>query len=63
MTTKIDASEQVKFLITCISHTTNGRVGSSKTPQIQDRTTTNQNIQPDFGAVAEELGIVTKAAA
>ncbi|KAK8923199.1 hypothetical protein VCV18_007261 [Metarhizium anisopliae] len=38
-----DPSEQVKFLVSCIGHTNNGR--------------------PDFAAVAEELGIVTKAAA
>ncbi|KAG8419144.1 hypothetical protein J3459_011493 [Metarhizium acridum] len=38
-----DPSEQVKFLVSCIGHTNNGR--------------------PDFAAVAEELGIVSKAAA
>ncbi|KOS20515.1 hypothetical protein ESCO_005418 [Escovopsis weberi] len=40
---KTDPSEQVRFLVSCIGHTSNGR--------------------PDFAAVAEELGIVTKAAA
>ncbi|KAK5997109.1 hypothetical protein PT974_02461 [Cladobotryum mycophilum] len=40
---KQDPSEQVRFLVSCIGHTSNGR--------------------PDFAAVAEELGIVTKAAA
>ncbi|KAK2605950.1 hypothetical protein QQS21_003676 [Conoideocrella luteorostrata] len=38
-----DPSEQVKFLVSCIGNTTNGR--------------------PDFNAVAEELSIVSKAAA
>ncbi|KHO02048.1 uncharacterized protein MAM_01049 [Metarhizium album ARSEF 1941] len=38
-----DPAEQVKFLVSCIGHTNNGR--------------------PDFAAVADELGIVTKAAA
>ncbi|KAG6029051.1 hypothetical protein E4U41_000502 [Claviceps citrina] len=38
-----DGTDQVKFLVSCIGHSTNGR--------------------PDFAAVAEELGIVTKAAA
>ncbi|KAL7922974.1 hypothetical protein ACQKWADRAFT_312505 [Trichoderma austrokoningii] len=40
---KQDPAEQVRFLVSCIGHTTNGR--------------------PDFTLVAEELGIVTKAAA
>ncbi|KAG5977864.1 hypothetical protein E4U55_006476 [Claviceps digitariae] len=38
-----DPADQVKFLVSCIGHTNNGR--------------------PDFTAVAEELGIVSKAAA
>ncbi|OAA43783.1 hypothetical protein NOR_04358 [Metarhizium rileyi] len=38
-----DPTEQVRFLVTCIGNTSNGR--------------------PDFAAVAEELGIVSKAAA
>ncbi|OAQ72902.1 hypothetical protein VFPPC_15214 [Pochonia chlamydosporia 170] len=38
-----DPAEQVKFLVSCIGNTNNGR--------------------PDFAAVAEELGIVSKAAA
>ncbi|KAH6610233.1 hypothetical protein Trco_000253 [Trichoderma cornu-damae] len=40
---KQDPAEQVRFLVSCIGHTTNGR--------------------PDFTLVAEELGIVSKAAA
>ncbi|KEY70428.1 hypothetical protein S7711_06595 [Stachybotrys chartarum IBT 7711] len=40
---KTEPVEQVKFLVSCIGHTANGR--------------------PDFAAVAQELGIVTKAAA
>ncbi|KAL9489480.1 hypothetical protein ACSS6W_001757 [Trichoderma asperelloides] len=40
---KQDPAEQVRFLVSCIGHTTNGR--------------------PDFNLVAEELGIVSKAAA
>ncbi|PTB67504.1 hypothetical protein BBK36DRAFT_1196904 [Trichoderma citrinoviride] len=40
---KQDPAEQVRFLVSCIGHTTNGR--------------------PDFTLVAQELGIVTKAAA
>ncbi|RGP66843.1 hypothetical protein FLONG3_8715 [Fusarium longipes] len=40
---KQDPADQVKFLVSCIGHTSNGR--------------------PDFQAVAEELEIVTKAAA
>ncbi|KAK7417148.1 hypothetical protein QQX98_004751 [Neonectria punicea] len=40
---KQEPAEQVKFLVSCIGHTTNGR--------------------PDFQAVAEELDIITKAAA
>ncbi|KAG6004119.1 hypothetical protein E4U21_001390 [Claviceps maximensis] len=38
-----EPADQVKFLVSCIGHTNNGR--------------------PDFTAVAEELGIVSKAAA
>ncbi|KAM5351961.1 hypothetical protein ACJ41O_004684 [Fusarium nematophilum] len=40
---KQDPADQVKFLVSCIGHTTNGR--------------------PDFQAVADELTIVSKAAA
>ncbi|KAL2205301.1 hypothetical protein CC79DRAFT_1359296 [Sarocladium strictum] len=40
---KQDPTDQVKFLVSCIGHTSNGR--------------------PDFQAVANELGIVSKAAA
>ncbi|EHK24464.1 uncharacterized protein TRIVIDRAFT_29950 [Trichoderma virens Gv29-8] len=40
---KQDPAEQVRFLVSCIGHTTNGR--------------------PDFTLVAQELGIVSKAAA
>ncbi|KAJ4316432.1 hypothetical protein N0V84_007870 [Fusarium piperis] len=40
---KQEPAEQVKFLVSCIGHTSNGR--------------------PDFQAVAEELSIVSKAAA
>ncbi|RMJ04929.1 hypothetical protein BHE90_015799 [Fusarium euwallaceae] len=40
---KQDPADQVKFLVSCIGHTSNGR--------------------PDFQAVAEELAIVSKAAA
>ncbi|KPM37199.1 hypothetical protein AK830_g9347 [Neonectria ditissima] len=40
---KQEPAEQVKFLVSCIGHTTNGR--------------------PDFQAVAEELSIISKAAA
>ncbi|KAJ3518987.1 hypothetical protein NM208_g14304 [Fusarium decemcellulare] len=40
---KQDPADQVKFLVSCIGHTTNGR--------------------PDFQAVADELAIVSKAAA
>ncbi|KAF4971389.1 hypothetical protein FZEAL_9871 [Fusarium zealandicum] len=40
---KQDPADQVKFLVSCIGHTSNGR--------------------PDFQAVADELDIVTKAAA
>ncbi|KAH7157059.1 hypothetical protein EDB81DRAFT_757452 [Dactylonectria macrodidyma] len=40
---KQEPSDQVKFLVTCIGHTTNGR--------------------PDFQAVADDLSIVSKAAA
>ncbi|KAI8720476.1 hypothetical protein NCS52_00492900 [Fusarium sp. LHS14.1] len=40
---KQDPADQVKFLVSCIGHTSNGR--------------------PDFQAVADELSIVSKAAA
>ncbi|KAM6536768.1 hypothetical protein FALCPG4_002754 [Fusarium falciforme] len=40
---KQDPTDQVKFLVSCIGHTSNGR--------------------PDFQAVADELAIVSKAAA
>ncbi|KAI8670928.1 hypothetical protein NCS57_00566100 [Fusarium keratoplasticum] len=40
---KQDPADQVKFLVSCIGHTSNGR--------------------PDFQAVADELAIVSKAAA
>ncbi|KAF5661333.1 hypothetical protein FCIRC_11853, partial [Fusarium circinatum] len=40
---KQEPADQVKFLVSCIGHTSNGR--------------------PDFQAVAEELSIVSKAAA
>ncbi|PHH80885.1 hypothetical protein CDD83_3658 [Cordyceps sp. RAO-2017] len=40
---KQDSGEQVKFLVSCIRHASNGK--------------------PDFAAVAEQLGIVSKAAA
>ncbi|KAF7559724.1 hypothetical protein G7046_g4434 [Stylonectria norvegica] len=43
MTSKQDPSDQVKFLVACIGHTTNGR--------------------PDFAQVANDLAIVSKAAA
>ncbi|KAM0553871.1 hypothetical protein ACHAPJ_007217 [Fusarium lateritium] len=40
---KQEPADQVKFLVSCIGHTSNGR--------------------PDFQSVADELGIVSKAAA
>jgi hypothetical protein len=57
---KTDPAEQVKFLVSCISHTNNGRV--SVTPGYFAVTKLTLE-KPDFTAVATELGIVTKAAA
>ncbi|KAF4344030.1 hypothetical protein FBEOM_2005 [Fusarium beomiforme] len=42
---KQEPADQVKFLVSCIGHTSNGRT------------------KPDFQAVADELSIVSKAAA
>ncbi|KAK1245305.1 hypothetical protein MKX08_004934 [Trichoderma sp. CBMAI-0020] len=62
---KQDPAEQVRFLVSCIGHTTNGRVGVEAINSITSASTDLSNglLQPDFTLVAEELGIVTKAAA
>lgn len=62
---KQDPAEQVRFLVSCIGHTTNGRVSLEAINSIisSSAESSNQILQPDFTLVAEELGIVSKAAA
>jgi hypothetical protein len=60
MAAKTDPSDQVKFLVCCIRNATSGKVRVFDSPIIDGPT---DRSQPDFNAVATELGIVSKAAA
>ena len=57
-----DAETQFKFLISCIKHSTAGKVRPTLHP-LPIRDTTDSSSQVDFQAVATELEIVSKAAA
>lgn len=60
---KQEPAEQVRFLVSCIGHTTNGRVSLKQLYDVIFIKFSNRILQPDFNLVAEELGIVSKAAA
>ena len=60
-----DAETQFRFLLSCIKHSVAGKVRSqhSAVPGASEHMLTSRHPQVDFGAVAEELEIVSKAAA
>ena len=60
-----DAETQFRFLLSCIRHSVAGKVRSQKSPipSASKHLLTSRRSQVDFGAVAEELEIVSKAAA
>ena len=62
MAAKTDPSDQVKFLVCCIRNATSGKVRVIDSLMVAGPKPTDRS-QPDFNAVAAELGIVSKAAA
>lgn len=69
MTSKSEPTEQVRFLVACIRNGNAGRVSFNPPCEPKKRigkekaTYTDHPSKPDFQAVADELNIVSKAAA